>query len=134
MKGKCAFEDGYTESAKEIEWLIDLLTTMAPDEQKQVLESVAGGPNLPSGGLGSLEPKFTITEASFPPEGSGSEMSGPTASISRPLLEFPGYPTMERIDGHLRGAVARDETEVCYTTELPGSTPLIFIVRLFCKG
>jgi E3 ubiquitin-protein ligase TRIP12 len=120
MKRNCAFEDGYAENAKEVEWVIDILTEMAPEEQRRVLEYVTGSPNLPMGGLGSLDPKFTIAKVPFPPGRSGSEMLVPTASISRNRLALPAYPTKELTESQLRQAVARDQIELSYPAELPG--------------
>lgn len=90
------FDHGYTAQSTHIKHLLNILSSLSPEDKQRFLRFVTGAPRLPPGGLAALTPKLTIVRkhpSNSTPQGSPMPGSSPMTGASPILTQFsPGSP------------------------------------------
>mmetsp|Transcript_28840 Transcript_28840/g.46657 ORF Transcript_28840/g.46657 Transcript_28840/m.46657 type:complete len:2038 (+) Transcript_28840:79-6192(+) len=85
---KC--DHGYAHASRSVKILLEILSEMTPDEQRQFLRFTTGSPRLPPGGLSSLSPKLTIVRRN-PEAPNVPDDYLPTVMTCANYLKLPDY-------------------------------------------
>lgn len=89
--------------SKTVKYLLETMTELSADEQRQFLLFVTGSPRLPPGGFKSLEPKLTIVRREAGENDPDSYL--PSVNCCFYYLKLPEYSTKEILKERLLFAI-----------------------------
>eukprot|EP01136_Pigoraptor_vietnamica_P023644 Opistho-1_new@75955 len=100
----CKPDHGYTIGSGAVQKLFDILSEYSPEEQRKFLQFATGSPNLPVGGLRSLNPPLTIVRKT-PEAPHTADDYLPSVMTCVNYLKLPDYSTKEVMAAKLKTAI-----------------------------
>ncbi|ETV90995.1 hypothetical protein H310_14329 [Aphanomyces invadans] len=84
-------DHGYTPESRAIQWLVEILAELTPDQQKLFVRFVTGSHRLPIGGLAKLDPTLTVVRKLTADDAASNDAMLPSASTCTNYLKLPDY-------------------------------------------
>lgn len=99
-------DHGYTHDPPVIQWLVEIMASYTPAEQRQFLHFITGSPKLPVGGFKSLNPPLTVVRKT-PDGSSGAEPDKylPSVMTCVNYLKLPEYSSRDVMRERLQVAI-----------------------------
>ena len=108
LQSALTFDHGYSSDSLQAHWLIHILSTYSPAEQRDFLKFVTGSPRLPVGGLRNLKPKLTVVRKTSEGDQQAATIL-PSVMTCTNYLKLPEYPSLECMQDRLHFAITEGQ-------------------------
>ena len=129
LRKSCMLGKGLQLESPLVKNLFQVLFKFSPEEQKQFLKFVTGSPNLPVGGLSSLQPNLIID--TFTTKGDPDKYLPKSMTCSN-LLILPKYTNQGSLEKKLRQVIREVDDSISFDIAWSSSTILsLFMINNF---